>query len=216
MEKVSPHIDRTKPLILLVDDDLAILRLMHELLEAHHYETRMATSAAMALAMLDETTRQPDLALLDIVMPGMDGLELAATLKATSAVPFMFLSTDDGSDTARRAAEGGAVGFLVKPLQLPQILPAVMAALARADELKALRQQQIKLVEALRSGRHNAVAIGILMERFGVGEERAFEMLREQSRSQRTKLTAVAQALIAEAEARVGEAPPIGERAITL
>ncbi|MES2901565.1 MAG: response regulator [Pseudomonadota bacterium] len=206
MDKASPAMTETKPLILLVDDDLEILGLLHEFLEAHHYETRMATSAAMALAMLEETTRMPDLALLDIIMPGMNGLDLAAALKATSTVPFMFLSADDGSDTARRAAECGAVGFLVKPLQLSQILPGVVAALARAEEFKTLRQQEMKLIGALRSGRQSAIAIGILMERFGLNQASAFEMLRELSRSRRTKLSAVALSLIEQAEAKVTDA----------
>ena len=118
--------------ILLVDDDQLTLDLLTRLLEQSGYTAIRAASGEEALeaAFRDE----PDLALLDIMMPGMSGIDVAARLQAETSVPFMILSGHGNSDTVKRASECGAVGYLLKPFQVAQVMPAIEAALARADK----------------------------------------------------------------------------------
>lgn len=185
-----------KRLILLVDDDVLILGLLSQFLQQAGYDTRMATSGQMALDMLADMGREPDLALLDVAMPGMSGIELASRLREETTVPVMFLSADKDEETIRRAAECGAVGYLVKPIDSAHIAPSVKTALARADEIEQLRQAESRLSVALQSGREIGMAVGLLMERYKTDRNAAFEVLREQARSSRRKLNDVAKELL--------------------
>ena len=102
---VSPS---PKRLILIVDDDQLLLDFLGEVLGNAGYDILKASSAEQALNVIAQ--REPDLALLDIHMPGMTGLELAKQLHATSSVPFMFLSGRGDADAGKQAASYGAVG----------------------------------------------------------------------------------------------------------
>ncbi len=103
-------------LILLVDDDPLLLDYLKTVLDHAGYETVAAESAAEALQRVAEREADIALALLDISMPGMSGLDLARRLKDHTSVAFMFLSSVDDAETARQAASHGAVGFVVKPV----------------------------------------------------------------------------------------------------
>jgi response regulator NasT len=185
-----------KPLILLVDDDILILGLLSQLLALAGYDTRMATSGQMALDMIAEMGRDPELALLDNSMPGMSGLELAKHLQANTLTTVVFLSASDNNEIVERATEFGAAGYLVKPIDPSSIVPTVKAALARAEETRQLRQSENKLTLALQSGREIGMAVGLLMERYKTDRETAFEVLRDFARSQRRKLNDIAQELL--------------------
>lgn len=176
--------------LLLVDDDPMLLTLLSTVLRHAGYDTVQATSAEEALPVARQ--EDPDLALLDINLPGMSGLDLAGRLLAETAVPFMFLSVLDASDTVRQATAHGAVGYLVKPIEPAQVGPAVEAALARADDIKRLRRTEVNLTAALAAGRETSMAVGVLMSRFGADRNTAFEVLRERARAQRRKINEVA------------------------
>ncbi|WP_426197379.1 ANTAR domain-containing response regulator [Massilia sp. DWR3-1-1] len=189
-------VDPSRRLILLVDDDIHLLALLSKMLQMANYDVRIATSAPMALGMLADGGREPDLAILDIQMPGMSGLELAAHVRANSPVPFLFLSASDTDASVRSATEQGAVGYLVKPIELHQLLPTVIAGLARGDEIRSLRDNEERLGQALQTGRETGMAVGVLMERFRLDRETAFRMLRDQARSSQRKLNDVARELL--------------------
>jgi AmiR/NasT family two-component response regulator len=184
--------------ILLVDDDELILGFLQQILQHAGYETCFATSGEEALKIALE--REPDLALLDVHMPNMSGLELAKYLQEQSAMPFMFLSSSVDSEVVSQAAEYGAVGYLVKPVDAVTILPAVQAALARADEIKRLKRTETNLTMALNAGRETSMAVGLLMERYRTDRETAFELLRDHARSSRRKINDVANDLLSAAE----------------
>lgn len=200
MKAASPTPAAMRRLILLVDDDVLILGLLSKFLQMAGFDVRIATSGAMALDMLAESEREPDLALLDVGMPGMSGLELAARLHAETSIPFMFLSADDDQGTVRQAADGGAVGYLVKPIDTARIAPTIHAALARADEIRALRSNESRLTLALQHGRETGMAVGVLMERYKTDRESAFRALRDYARSHQRKLNDVAVELLAAVE----------------
>jgi AmiR/NasT family two-component response regulator len=186
----------SRRLILLVDDDTLLLDYLSTVLRHAGYETIAATSAPEALQRVAEPDADIALALLDINMPGMSGLDLAHHLKDHTEVPFMFLSSVDDADTARRAASHGAVGFLVKPVDATRLLPAFESALARADEIRQLRHTEANLNAALAAGRETSLAVGLLMTRFQTDRNTAFEVLRDHARSSRRKINEVAEQLV--------------------
>ncbi len=187
-----------KRLILIVDDDALLLQFLAEVLGHAGYDTVSATSAAEAIRQIEQ--REPDLALLDITMPGMSGLELARHLHENTSVPFMFLSATGDIETGKQAATYGAVGFVVKPVDAVHLMPAFEAGLARADEIRQLRRTEVNLNAALAAGRETSLAVGLLMGRFQSDRNTAFEVLRDHARSSRRKINEVADQLLAAEE----------------
>jgi two-component system, response regulator PdtaR len=184
--------------ILLVDDDEPILDLLSHILQGAGYAIEKATSAEAAWAAI--AGEEPDLAVLDVYMPGVSGLELAKQLRERSEVPFMFVSGSKERTLVREATDYGAVGYLVKPFDHAQIVPTVEAALARADEIRRLRRTEAHLNTALATGRETSMAVGLLMAKFQTTRDTAFEVLRDYARSHRRKINEVAQELLAAEE----------------
>lgn len=197
--------------LLLVDDDSLILALLARVLEQAGHEVRQACCGedALAIARKDD----PDLALLDVSMPGMSGIDLARRLQAETAVPFMFLSAHDNIDTVTEAASCGAVGYLVKPVETAQIVPAVEAGLARADDIKRLRRTEANLTAALAAGRETSMAVGLLMVRYQTDRDTAFEVLRDYARSHRRKINEIADELLRAEEILNAFKAPFAEQA---
>jgi len=138
----------------------------------------------------------PDLALLDMRLTGMSGIDFAQWLKITLGIPFLFLSAYDDPEIVADAAELGALGYLVKPLNIPQILPSIRTALQRAEEIQKLQQAEIDLSTAMKTSRTISMAIGLLMERFGTREDETFDAMRAYCRSNRKKMIEVAAKII--------------------
>lgn len=187
-----------KRLVLLVDDDALLLEFLAEVLGHAGYETTSASSAAEAIRKIE--AREPDMALLDITMPGMSGLELARHLHENTAVPFMFLSASGDAESAKQAASAGAVGFVLKPIDAGRLMAAFESGLARADEIRQLRRTETNLNAALAAGRETSLAVGLLMGRFQADRNTAFEVLRDHARSSRRKINEVADQLLAAEE----------------
>ncbi|NIA56596.1 response regulator [Massilia sp. TW-1] len=190
----------SRRLILLVDDDPLFLDYLVTVLGHAGHDTLPAASAPEALQRVAEREADIALALLDINMPGMSGLDLARRLKEHTSVAFMFLSSVDDADTAREAANHGAVGFVVKPVDAARLLPALESALARADEIRQLRRTEANLNAALAAGRETSLAVGLLMTRFQTDRNTAFEVLRDHARASRRKVNEVAEQLVAAEE----------------
>jgi DNA-binding response OmpR family regulator len=187
-----------KRLILIVDDDQLLAEFLSVILQNAGYETMQAHSADHALKLVAE--REPDIALLDIHMPGMSGLELAKQLNRETSVPFMFLSGRGDADAGKQAAAYGAVGFVVKPVDEKHLMPAFEAGLARADEIRQLRRTELNLNAALAAGRETSLAVGLLMCKFQTDRNTAFEVLRDHARSSRRKVNEVADQLLSAEE----------------
>lgn len=187
-----------KRLILIVDDDKLLAEFISELLRHAGYDTMQAHGADEALKLISE--REPDMALLDIHMPGMSGLELAKQLNRNTSVPFMFLSGRGDSDAAKEAAAYGAVGFVVKPVDEQHLMPAFQSSLARADEIRQLRRTEMNLNAALAAGRETSLAVGLLMCKFQTDRNTAFEVLRDHARSSRRKINEIADQILAAEE----------------
>lgn len=176
--------------ILVADDDRLILYTLASGLRDAGYEVIEAEDATRALRLCQEAA--PDIALLDVRMPGMSGIDLARHLREETDIPFLFLSAYGDDETVRQGIEQGALGYLVKPLDVAQIVPSIEAALARAREMKQLKAAEENLSTALKSGRETSMAIGLIMARSGVGQQEAFEALRTHARNQRRKVSEIA------------------------
>lgn len=181
--------------ILIAEDDRLALYAVAAGLRNAGFETVEAESAEEAMALCREAL--PDLALLDIKMGQLSGLDLGQWLQSQVSVPFLFLSAYNDAKTVERAVQAGALGYLVKPLDVAQIIPAICAALSRAEEIKALRQSETKLCEALQNSREISTAVGLIMARHGLSAEAAFESLRASARSSRVRVGEIAARLIA-------------------
>jgi response regulator NasT len=137
--------------------------------------------------------------MLDARMPGLSGMDVAAELFPKN-IPFIFLSAYGDHAVVKQAVEQGAYSYLVKPLDVPQIVPVIEAALVRSAELKQLKLAEQNLNVALSRGRASSVAIGLIMERYRLSADEAFEVLRQYARSQRRRFDEVAAQMVNAAE----------------
>jgi len=171
-----------QPLILVVDDDRLVLATLVAGLKQAGFEVIEADNGDDGILLARKY--KPRLAILDMRMQGKSGMDVARYLAANTSTGFMFLSAFGDADIVEEATRMGALGYLVKPLDVRQIVPAVRAALARWDELKSAPVAPTNGSGA--PGRDEFVAVGILMERLRLDFDRALEALRSQARTEGT------------------------------
>ncbi len=181
--------------LLIVEDDRLVLATIARGLSDAGYHVTTAESAEDAEAWLSGGER-PDLAILDVRMQGKGGLYLAQRLHELDHIPFMMLSAYSDPQIVEQAALSGALGYAIKPLDIPQLIPAIEAALARANELQALRVTRQQLQAALDGERDINVAVGITMMQHHIKRSDAFELLRKVTRNRRCKLADLAAEVI--------------------
>lgn len=190
------------PKLLLVDEDQELLRLSASGLEAAGFDLVQASSAAEAMAKLREMDEQqlPNLAVLNLSEPDSSGLALAKQLLDEFSLPSIFLSDSDNMALVSQAIDQGAVSCLLKPVSMSTLAPLIRSCVAKADEISSIYSMRKHLSQALSSGIETSVATGILMERFKLTDERAFEALRAYARSERRKLQDVSSEIVAAVE----------------
>lgn len=187
--------------LLLVDDDRLILTTMANALTDAGYCVTTAESADEAQDWLTGGGQRPELVILDVHMPGTNGLTLAQRLRDIDHIPFMMLSAYSDHATVSQATQRGALCYAVKPIAPAQLVPLIETALARANELQELRTTRLQLQTALDNERDINAAVGITMVQHHLTRKSAFELLRQGARSQRCKLIELAQRIITAAEA---------------
>lgn len=180
--------------ILLVDDDRLVLAALDRGLRAEGYDVEPAGDGGEALSLAGG--KPFNLAVVDIRLPDMTGIELAGRLRRQWNLPSLFFSAYDDKALVEEAVAQGGLGYLVKPVNPRHLLPTIDAALARARELNALMQSKERLEQALESGRDTNTAIGILMERRHLSRDEAFQCLRAEARSQRLSVESLAGRLV--------------------
>lgn len=180
--------------LLFVDDDRLVLSTLAEGLRDAGYSVVTADSAKAAMAYADKTSFE--LAILDIRIPHVSGIDLAASLRDDFNISSIFLSAFDDQHTVDMAIREGGLGYLVKPVTVAKLIPAIEAALARSRDLKKLVSYSSTLEKALSANRQVSVAIGILMAELGLTEKEAFEHLRNVSRNRRQKMEIVAEEVV--------------------
>jgi response regulator NasT len=189
-----------KPLILVVDDDRLVLATVVAGLKQAEFEIIEADNGDDAILLARK--HKPLLAILDMRMNGKSGMDVARYLAANTSTGFMFLSAFGDSDIIDEATRLGALGYLVKPLDVKQIVPAVRAALARVQErgLEGVAQRSTGRPAAAEPSasalRDQQVAIGILMERLRLDYDRALEALRAQAKSESRSVEEIATSMV--------------------
>ncbi len=139
---------------------------------------------------------RPDVVVMDIKMPDMDGIEAAQILTEERIAPVVLLSAYSQRDLVQRAREAGVVAYLVKPYREEELTPAIEVALARFAEFQDLQKQVADLTEALETRKLVDRAKGILMDKQGLTEAEAFRKIQKMSMDNRKAMKEVADAII--------------------
>jgi response regulator NasT len=182
---------------ILVAEDETIIRLdLVELLQRAGMDVvGEARDGEEAVALARDL--EPDLAIMDVKMPRLDGIEAARKIIAERPIPIVLLTAYGQDELVSRAVEAGVFGYLVKPFREADLLPAIQTARARHEELAALREEAESLAEALASRKAIERAKGLLMEKEGLSEQDAFARLRKASQVSGRPLKVVAEAVVA-------------------
>jgi response regulator NasT len=188
-------------ILIAEDNDLVALTLEEQLKGLGYDVIGIARTGVEATELAARLS--PDLIIMDIRMPEMEGTEAAARINNHRATPILMLTAYTDRDTIRKAESAGALGYLVKPVNEAELAPAINIALARFRELQTLRNQVLELEESLEARKLIERAKGILMQRLGLSERDAYERLRQRARDKRAKMKDIAQAII-EAEELLG------------
>jgi response regulator NasT len=182
---------------ILVAEDETIIRLdLKDLLERAGFEV-CAEARAGEEAVELARSEQPDLAIMDVKMPRLDGIEAARRILNERPIPIVMLTAYGQDELVSRAVEAGVFGYLVKPFREADLLPAIQTARARHDELAAVREEAESLSEALAARKAIERAKGLLMEKEGLTEQDAFARLRKASQVSGRPLKVVAEAIVA-------------------
>jgi len=186
---------------ILIAEDETIIRLdLRDLLErAGHDVVAEARDGVEAVDLARE--HDPELAVMDVKMPRLDGIEAAKRILAERPIPIVMLTAYGQDELVGRAVEAGVFGYLVKPFREQDLVPAIAAARARHAELQELRSQADSLADALAARKVIERAKGILMESEGLSESVAFARLRKASQATGRPLRVIAEAVIATFEA---------------
>src|SRR5437773_5093393 len=182
---------------ILVAEDETIIRLdLVELLRRAGMEVvGEARDGEEAVELAREL--EPDLAIMDVKMPKLDGIDAARRILDERPIPIVMLTAYGQDELVSRAVEAGVFGYLVKPFRETDLLPAIHTARARHEELLALREEAESLAEALAARKAIERAKGLLMAKEGLTEQEAFARLRKASQISGRPLKVVAEALIA-------------------
>lgn len=170
--------------ILTVEDEVPVADSLNAGLKALGHQV-VGTAKDGVEAVESASRSQPDLIIMDIRMPGMDGIEAAKEILVQHAVPIVLLSGYGDEELARRASEAGVMAYILKPVDIRQLRSAIEVACARFIELQALSQEVATLKDALETRKLLEKAKGILMDRLKLSEGEAFRRIQEGARQRR-------------------------------
>lgn len=183
---------------LIIDDEAANIQVLSNFLEAQGIEIMMAKNGIDGISRAKKG--QPDLILLDIRMPGMDGYEVCHQLKSdksTKDIPIIFMTGLTELEDKLKAFAVGGVDYITKPFQESELLARISVHLQFSNLQKELADKNMRLEGALDTGNVVNVAIGMLMEQKGISRDDAFEVIRFQARAQRVKVSVIANEILA-------------------
>lgn len=181
--------------VLLADDEsLRVMSLKGQLESMGHKVIAEAANGKEAVNLAREL--KPDLAILDIKMPEMDGIEAARTITEERPIPIILLTAFSEKELAERAAEANVAAYLMKPVSEHDLLPAIALAVSRFKEFQALHREVDDLRDALETRKLVERAKGILMRRLNLTEEEAFRRMQRRSQNENKKLGEIANAII--------------------
>jgi response regulator NasT len=186
--------------ILVVDDDRLVLAMVTHGLSQAGYEVIDADNGDDAILLARQ--HRPDIALLDIRMEGKTGFDVAEYLRDVGHTPFVFLSAFSDQETVAKVKALGALAYLVKPLEVGQIVPTIDAAYARAQQMKAAEQAQAQPLPQEMPDEASVLedvvplALGVLMHRFSLSRAEALARLRKLAAAEKRTVAAQAQRVV--------------------
>ena len=180
----------------VIAEDEAIIRLdLKEILEEEGYEVVGETGRGDEAVELVRR-HEPDLVVLDIRMPGMDGLAAAREIAGERRAAVLILTAFSQRNLIEEARDAGALAYLVKPFTTSELIPAIEVALGRFHELQALESENRSLEDQLETRRVVDRAKGLLMDRHGMRENDAFRFIQQTAMRERQTMKAVARRII--------------------
>ena len=184
------------PTRILIAEDEALIRLdLREMLEEEGYEVVGEAGDGETALRLARDLR-PDLTVMDIKMPGLDGLTAAERITEEHLSPVLILTAFSQKDLVERAAQTGAMGYLVKPFQKSDLVPAIDIAVARYQEMQALEAEVGDLSERLETRKVVDRAKGLLMDQYQMSEQDAFRFIQKSAMDRRLPMKDVATKVI--------------------
>jgi AmiR/NasT family two-component response regulator len=186
---------RKAPRVLVAEDEALIRLDLVEMLREEGYDVAgEAADGEEAIKLASELN--PDLVILDVKMPKVDGIEAAQHIAGNRIAPVVILTAFSQRDLVERARDAGAMAYLVKPFAKRDLVPAIELAISRFNELAALEQEVAGLTERLETRKIVERAKGILMTKQGLSEPEAFRWVQRTAMDRRTTMKAVAEAVI--------------------
>lgn len=184
------------PIRVVIAEDEAIIRLdLKETLEEEGYEVVGETGRGdKAIELVREL--QPDLAILDIKMPGMDGLAVARLINTERLCGVLILTAFSQREVVEQARDAGALAYLVKPFQKSDLIPAIEVAIGRFREMQTLSGAVDKLEEQLETRKVIDRARGVLMDECNLREQEAYAFIQRTAMSERSKMRDVAERVL--------------------
>ena len=181
---------------IVIAEDEAIIRLdLRETLEEEGYEVVADTGRGdTAIEMVRE--HRPDVAIFDIKMPGMDGLDAARVVSAEKICPVVILTAFSQREVIEQARDAGALAYLVKPFQKTDLVPAIELAIGRFLEMKALSGERDALDEQLELRKLLDRAKGLLIDQHSLTEQAAFDFIQKMAMYKRMRMREVALAVL--------------------
>ena len=180
----------------VIAEDEALIRLdLKETLEEEGYQVVGETGRGDDVVPLVREQR-PDLAILDIKMPGQDGLAAAAAITSERLAAVVILTAFSQRELVDRARESGALAYLVKPFQRNDLVPAIELALGRFEEMRALESEYKDLEERHNTRKLVERAKGVLMDEFEMKETDAFRWVQGRAVADRTTMKSVAERVL--------------------
>ncbi|MBI5894446.1 MAG: response regulator [Deltaproteobacteria bacterium] len=190
-----PDIEKTKLSVLIAEDNAVSQRHLIDRLNSLGYDVvGCASNGEDAVKMVCE--KKPQLVIMDVMMPKMDGIEAAKQITAHSPVPIILLTGKSSDELADRAIEAGVFAYLIKPVTKKDLIPAIKLALSRFDEFKKLEKEVYDLKEVLETRKLVEKAKGILMKRCNIHEDEAFKLLQSYSQNENKKIRDIADSII--------------------
>jgi len=178
--------------VLLAEDEALIRLDLKEMLEEEGFIV-CGEAGDGATAVRLATELRPDLVVLDVKMPVLDGISAAEQIVSARIAPVVILTAFSQRDLVERAREAGAMAYLVKPFQAKDLLPTIEMAVSRFAELVALEREVVDLSSRLEARKTIDRAKGVLQSQHGLSEPDAFRWVQRQSMDQRRSMRSVAQ-----------------------
>ena len=192
----SPKAEQVAPRVIVAEDE-AIIRmdLIEMLREAGYNVIGEAANGREAISLARHL--KPDLAILDVKMPEIDGISAAEVIVSEKLAAVLMLTAFSQRELVERARDAGAMAYLVKPFSISDLTPAIEMAMGRYAQIQALEAEVGELGERLEARKLVDRAKGVLMANLGISEPEAFKWIQKAAMDQRTSMSAVSEGVLA-------------------